>query len=63
LDVTDYVINRINGHKMPEVERAIAAVEDVKRSVRDLMKMLGPRDFETLVDLIFSTSGWRRRGS
>jgi hypothetical protein len=26
------------------------------------MKLLGPRDFETLVDLVFSTSGWRRQG-
>jgi hypothetical protein len=25
--------------------------------------LLGPRDFETLVDLVFSTSGWRRQGS
>ena len=25
------------------------------------MKLLEPRDFELLVDLVFSTSGWRRR--
>ena len=26
------------------------------------MRLLGPRDFETLVDLVFATSGWRRQG-
>ena len=31
------------------------------QSVRELMKLLEPRDFELLVDLVFSTSGWRRR--
>jgi hypothetical protein len=62
VDVADYVIRRINGHKTPEVERAITALEGVTQSVRELMKLLGPRDFETLVDLVFSTSGWRRQG-
>lgn len=62
VDVADYVIRRINGHKTPEVERAVIAMESVTRSVGELMKLLGPRDFETLVDLVFSTSGWRRQG-
>ena len=31
------------------------------QSVRELMKLLEPRDFELLVDLVFSTCGWRRR--
>src|SRR6185312_13507078 len=26
------------------------------------MRLLGPRDFAILVDLVFSTSGWRRLG-
>jgi hypothetical protein len=60
--VADYVVRRINGLKTPEVERAVTALEEVKKSVRELMTLLGPRDFETLVDLVFSTSGWRRLG-
>ena len=60
--VKDYVIRRINGEKTPEVERALAALEKMRVSVLELMKLLGPRDFETLVDLVFSTSGWRRLG-
>lgn len=61
-DVADYVVRRINGQKIPEVEQAIGALEDMKRVIVPLMQLLGPRDFETLVDLVFSTSGWRRQG-
>ncbi len=63
VDVSDYVVRRINGKKIPEVERAIARLEDLKRSAQELMKLLGPIHFETLVDLVFSTSGWRRLGA
>lgn len=62
IDVEDYLVRRINGEKTPEVERAIAALESMRASALDLMRLLGPRDFETLVDLVFSTSGWRRQG-
>jgi hypothetical protein len=62
VDVAGYVVRRINGEKTPEVERAVAALAEMKRSVLELMRLLGPRDFETLVDLVFSTSGWRRQG-
>ena len=62
IDVADYLIRRINGEKTPEIERAVAAVQRMKTSALELMRLLGPRDFETLVDLVFSTSGWRRQG-
>jgi hypothetical protein len=62
VDVADYVVRRVNGEKIPEVERALAALEKMRVSVVELMKLLGPRDFETLVDLVFTTSGWRRQG-
>lgn len=58
----DYVIRRINGKKIPAVERALAASQTLKASVLDLIRLLGPKDFELLVDLVFSTSGWRRVG-
>ena len=57
-----YVVRRINGQKTPEVERALDAVKAMKVSVLELMRLLAPRDFETLVELVFSTSGWRRMG-
>jgi hypothetical protein len=62
VDVADYVVRRINGHTSPQVERAVLSLGEMKSSVRELMKLLGPRDFETLTDLVFSTSGWRRLG-
>jgi hypothetical protein len=62
VDVSDYVIRRINGEKIPEVEDALTAIDAVKNSVLNMMKLLGPRDFEILVDLVFSVSGWRRQG-
>lgn len=62
VDVAEYVIRRINGQKTAEVERAVDALKAMKSSVLELMRLLRPRDFETLVDLVFSTSGWRRQG-
>jgi hypothetical protein len=62
VDVAEYVVRRINGQKTPEVERAVVALEEMKKSVLGMMELLGPRDFETLVDLVFSISGWRRQG-
>ena len=62
VDVSDYVIRRINGQKTPEIERALVASKEMKIAAIDLMKLLGPRDFELLVDLVFTASGWRRVG-
>jgi hypothetical protein len=62
IDVEDYLVRRINGEKTPQVERAIGRVKAMRDSALELMRLLGPHDFETLVDLVFSTSGWRRQG-
>ena len=62
VDVAEYAIRRINGHKTPEVEAALKAVNQMRAAVVGMIKLLVPHDFETLVDLIFSTSGWRRLG-
>jgi len=63
VDVEDYVVRRINGQKTPEVERATVALKEMQKSVLGMIRLLGPKDFEMLVDLIFSVSGWRRQGS
>lgn len=63
VDATQYVIRRINGQKIPAVERAIGALDEMTLAVIQLLKLLGPKDFEMLVDLVFSTSGWRRQGT
>jgi hypothetical protein len=58
-----YVVRRINGQRSPQVERAVAATESMRGAARELIALLEPRDFELLVDLVFSTSGWRRLGA
>jgi len=63
VDVADYVTRRINGQKTENVERASAALSEMKAATLDLMKDLGPGDFEILIDLIFTASGWRRLGT
>lgn len=62
VDVSDYVVRRINGQKIPAVERAIINLGKMEASVRELLTLLEPRDFELMVDLVFSASGWRRLG-
>ena len=37
-------------------------MNQMRAAVVGMIKLLVPHDFETLVDLIFSTSGWRRLG-
>jgi hypothetical protein len=61
--VKDYAVRRINGEKVPQVEFAITAVAEMQASALAMIKLLGPKDFEILVDLVFSTSGWRRQGT
>jgi hypothetical protein len=58
----EYVLRRILGKKSPEVDRALVAITNLQSSVLDMIRLLGPKDFEILVDLVFSTSGWRRLG-
>lgn len=62
VDVADYVIRRINGQKSEQVERALTASVEMTTAVLGLVRMLSAKDFELLVDLLFTTSGWRRLG-
>jgi hypothetical protein len=62
VDVADYVIRRINGLKLPDVEKAIHALSEIHSAVIGLIRLLEPKDFELLVDLVFAASGWRRLG-
>lgn len=61
-DYADYAIRRINGEQTPQLANALDAFVKIKRSAVDLMKLLGWQDFEMLVDLVFTTAGWRRQG-
>jgi hypothetical protein len=56
------VLRRINGLRVPEVDRGVAALREMTDATLGMVRLLGPQDFEVLVDLVFSTSGWRRQG-
>ncbi|MCY1075795.1 restriction endonuclease [Archangium lansingense] len=59
---SEYVIKRLKGIKTPEVEQALAAREAMRRAIVPLLRLLGPKDFELLVELVFGASGYRRVG-
>lgn len=50
----------IEGKKFPELIKAEKRKKDIVASMADLVKMLHPKDFEYIVDLIFQYSGWKK---
>ena len=58
----DYLVRKINDEDLPKIARARKAETELLASIPDLMGSLNWRDFELLVDLVFSASGWRRIG-
>lgn len=58
----EYLKRKLNGRLLPEVEEAVEAEEQMVRKIIPLMRLLTWQDFELLVDLVFSNSGWRRIG-
>ncbi len=60
IELEDYLINKINGVIQPEVQKAKTNLAALKNSIKDLIVGLWWNDFELLIDLIFSASGWQR---
>lgn len=60
INLQEYLVNKINGELQPEVENAKQHLGTLKNSIKDLIKGLWWNDFELLVDLIFSSSGWQQ---
>ncbi len=60
IELEDYLINKINGVIQPEVQKAKANLDALKNNIKDLIMGLWWKDFELLIDLIFSASGWQR---
>ena len=48
---------------MPAVEQALATLQAMRVATLGLIRLLTPQDFELLVDLVFTSSGWRRVGA
>ena len=59
----DYLIRRINHRKLPEVERAEQTLDTLLQDIEPLIQNLTWKDFELLVDLIFTHAGWQRIGT
>lgn len=58
--VSDYLKLRLEGQVNPAIEKAEAVKMTLQHHIRELIQNLTWQDFETLVELIFSNSGWRR---
>ncbi|MFA6089842.1 MAG: DUF6508 domain-containing protein [Candidatus Woesearchaeota archaeon] len=58
-----YIILKIKGQQSKGVVDAEIAFENIKDKIGVLIKTLQPKDFELLIDLIFSKGGWQRVGA
>lgn len=56
----DYLMRKLNDELLPEVAAAEEAELALIEAIVHMMRLLTWKDFELLVDLVFSTSGWRR---
>ncbi|MCK9195433.1 MAG: hypothetical protein M0P16_00450 [Syntrophales bacterium] len=56
----EYLIRRINGEIAPEVLNAKQCLSSLEKSLEEMIRSLGWKDFELLCDLIFTRSGWQR---
>ncbi|MGY4513631.1 restriction endonuclease [Bradyrhizobium sp. USDA 3650] len=57
----DYLLRRIRGEDEPLRVKANGLIGEVTTIAADLVRRLDWRDFETLVDLIFAHSGYKRQ--
>lgn len=60
IELQDYLVRKINGHAIDEVESATSSLNKLKADVEELIKGLWWHDFELMIDLVFSKSGWQR---
>lgn len=60
VQAADYLLRKLGDQLSPEVAAAEEAERALVTAIVDLMRLLTWQDFELLVDLVFSTSGWRR---
>lgn len=54
------ILRRIRGEQSPTRQRTQETVERLIHDVGDLLDQLHQDDFELLIELVFSASGWRR---
>lgn len=57
----DYLLRRINGQRTPLLAEAEATEKVLVEQILAMVRLLTPEDFELVVELIFSRSGWQRQ--
>lgn len=55
-----YLVRKINGEVQPDVAAATGALKELRGHAATLIRSLDWKDFELLVDLVFSRAGWQR---
>lgn len=60
IELEDYLIRKIRGEVQPDVKAANEAHDHLKKRLAALINGLWWKDFELLVDLVFSQAGWQR---
>ena len=63
VDAEDYLLRKLGDEVTPQVEAALQAETQMIAAISGLMSLLTWQDFELLVDLVFSSSGWKRTGA
>ena len=63
MEVAESVVRRINGHRLPAVERVLRTMQEMRAATLGLMRWLTPPDCARFVDLVFASSGSRRVGT
>lgn len=58
-----YAVSKINGELLPEVAEVENAMKNLKDKTAQLIQHLQWQDFEILIEMIFSQSGWQRVGA
>jgi Restriction endonuclease len=56
----DYLLRKINGQLLPDVEKAKKARESLISTIEQVIRLLTWKDFEGFVEMVFSKSGWLR---
>ena len=58
----DYLLARLNDETLPQVAAATTARAALIDTAVELLRLMTWQDFELIVDLVFSSTGWRRVG-
>lgn len=63
LDHADEIIRRLNGKDATETVRVERLLRELREAVIPLLARMSTEDFAQLVELVFTSSGWRRQST